>query len=225
MDPFDRFKAAVARPDPLVPLDEVALCLAAQAEPTLDVDAYLRRLEVLAAACPEPTFDGLVQHLFASGRFAGNATDYGDPRNSFLSDLLDRGVGLPITLSVLAIEVGARAGVPVLGIGMPGHFLVRSGTDPDAFADPFHGGRRLDPAGCEDVFRAVAGPSAPWDAGYLAPVARLAIVARMLRNLQGAYAQRNDLGSLRWVLGLRSALPGATHAEHDEARRLLAPLN
>lgn len=225
MDPYERFVAAVARPDPLVALDEVALCIAAHATPALDIDAYLARLDAMAGECHDATFDGVMDHLFGPGRLAGNSADYADPRNSFLSDVLDRRLGLPVSLSVLAIEVGGRVGVPVVGIGMPGHFLVRSGTDPSVFADPFHHGRRLDAAGCKAVFHAVAGPTAAWDPTYLAPTARLATVGRMLDNLRGVYARRDDLAALRWVLRLQTALPGATAASRREALRLMAPLN
>ena len=222
---YERFLAAVQRPGEALPLDVAALCIAAHADPTVDVDGYLVRLDDLAGEVRVPTLDGLVQHLFRGGRFSGNAVDYYDPRNSLLSEVLDRRLGIPITLSVVAMEVGRRIGVPISGVGMPGHFLVRDKVDTSVFIDPFHGGRELDAAGCRALHRAMAGPNAPWDPSYLDPVERVAIVGRMLANLRMIYQRLDDVASLRWVLRLRCALPGATAADRRDLARAMAPLN
>jgi regulator of sirC expression with transglutaminase-like and TPR domain len=224
-DTFERFVEVVRRPPEAVPLDEAGLCIAAHADPDLDVDAYLVRLDELAAEVRTPTLDGLVRHLFASGRFSGNSDDYYDPRNSFLNEVLDRRVGIPISLAVLAMEVGRRIGVPVWGVGLPGHFVVRDKVDPSVFIDPFHGGRQLNAAGCRALHRATVGAGAPWDEAYLEPVGRPAIVARMLANLRAIYERRDDIESLRWVMRLRCALPDATTADRRDYARLMAPLN
>jgi regulator of sirC expression with transglutaminase-like and TPR domain len=224
-DTFERFVAVVQRPPDAVPLDEAGLCIAAHADPDVDVDAYLARLDDLAAEVRTPTLDGLVRHLYSSGRFSGNSDDYYDPRNSFLNEVLDRRVGIPITLAVLGMEVGRRIGVPVWGVGLPGHFVVRDKVDPRVFIDPFHGGRQLDAAGCRALHRATVGAGAPWDDAYLDPVGRPAIVARILANLRGIYERRADVDALRWVMRLRCALPDATDADRREYARLMAPLN
>jgi regulator of sirC expression with transglutaminase-like and TPR domain len=222
---FERFVAVVQAPPEALPLDEAALCIAAHAQPDLDVDAYLTRLDDLAGEIRTPTLDGLVRHLYASGRFTGNSDDYYDPRNSFLNEVLDRQVGIPITLAVVGMEVGRRIGVPLWGVGMPGHFLVRDKVDTTVFIDPFNGGRELDEAGCRAVHRAMAGPAAPWDPSYLDPIAREAIVARVLGNLRAVYQSRSDLASLRWVLRLRCALPGASDEDRRDLARAMAQLN
>jgi regulator of sirC expression with transglutaminase-like and TPR domain len=224
-DAFERFIAVVQRPPDAVPLDEAGLCIAAHADPDVDVDAYLARLDDLAAEVRTPTLDGLVRHLYSSGRFSGNSDDYYDPRNSFLNEVLDRRVGIPITLAVLGMEVGRRIGVPVWGVGLPGHFVVRDKVDPRVFIDPFHGGRQLDAAGCRALHRATVGAGAPWDDAYLDPVGRPAIVARILANLRGIYERRADVDALRWVMRLRCALPDATDADRRDYARLMAPLN
>ncbi len=224
MEATDRFAALVALPDAAIPLDRTALLIAAHADPSLDVDDYLGRLDDLAASCPAPTLDRLVVHLFGSGRFAGNRDDYYDPRNSFLSDVLDRRLGIPISLSVLAMEVGRRIGVPMSGVGMPGHFLLRDKVDPTVFVDAFHGGQLLDPDGCQRLYRTVAGPGASWDVDWLEPVPRLSILARLLANLKGIFQERRDAVSLRWVLALRALLPGL-EGERAELARLMAPYN
>jgi regulator of sirC expression with transglutaminase-like and TPR domain len=214
---YERFVAAVARAPEAVPLDEAALCIAAHADPTVDVDAYLARIDDLAGEVRTPTLDGLVRHLYSSGRYHGNTEDYYDPRNSLLHEVLDRRIGIPITLSVLGMEVGRRIGVPLSGVGMPGHFLMRDKVDPSVFIDPFHAGRELDAAACRALHRAMAGPSAPWDPGYLEPIDRPAIVARILANLRVIYQRSNQIDSLRWAVKLRCAMPGASAADrHPE---------
>jgi regulator of sirC expression with transglutaminase-like and TPR domain len=224
-DAFERFVAVVERPPEALPLDEAGLCIAAHADPSLDIDGYLGRLDDLAAEIRTPTLDGLVRHLYAGGRFSGNNADYYDPRNSFLNEVLDRRVGIPITLAVLGMEVGRRIGVPVWGVGLPGHFIVRDKVDPRVFIDPFHGGRQLTAAGCRALHRATVGAGAPWDEAYLEPVGRPAIVARMLANLRIIYERRTDLDSLRWVMRLVCTLPDATDADRRAYARLMAPLN
>jgi regulator of sirC expression with transglutaminase-like and TPR domain len=225
MEPLARFAAAVGRVDAAVPLDEAALCIAAHAQPGLDVDAQLARLDRLADSCRVATLDGLVDHLFGPGRFAGNTVDYDDPRNSFLDAVLDRRLGLPITLCVLAMEVGRRIGVPIDGVGMPGHFLLRDKVDRSVFVDPFHGGKFLDVDGCRRLFHAAVGADAPWNEGYLQPSSRVAIVDRMLLNLKQSYERRRDEAAQRWVMKLRCRLPNATPADRAELARLMAPLN
>ncbi len=222
---YERFVAALDRPAEAVPLDEAALCIAAHAGPDVDIDSYLARLDDLAGEVRTPTLDGLVRHLYASGRFTGNTDDYYDPRNSFLNDVIDRHLGIPITLAVLGLEVGRRIGVPLSGVGMPGHFLMRDKVDPSVFIDPFNAGRELDAGACRALHRAMAGPAAPWDPGFLEPVERPAIIGRILANLRVIYQNRQDVDALRWVLRLRCALPDATPADRQELARLMAPLN
>jgi regulator of sirC expression with transglutaminase-like and TPR domain len=234
----DRFAALVARPEDEIPLDEAALLIAAHARPDLDVAAELGRLDELAAGCKEPTLDGLTHHLFTELGFRGNTEEYSDPDNSYLDRVLQRRVGIPITLSVLTMEVGRRLGVPLDGVGMPGHFLVRHRADPGTFLDPFGGGRRLDAAGCRALFAALGGtdPGArgrppdsggvsrlQWEDAYLAPVGPRAILTRMLLNLQGLFLP-SDLRSAAWVLELRLTMPGLTVADRLGLARALGSM-
>ena len=216
-----RFADLVARPDDEIPLDEAALLIAAQARPELDVGAELGRLDELAGGCPEGTLDGLTRYLFTDLGFRGNTEDYRDPDNSYLDQVLRRRLGIPITLSVLTMEVGRRLGVALDGVGMPGHFLVRHRADPAIFLDPFGGGRRLDTAGCREIFTALGGTG--WDDAYLAPVGARAILTRMLLNLQGLFLPAN-LKSAAWVLQLRLSIPGLAVAERLGLARALGSL-
>ncbi|HEX9260495.1 MAG TPA: transglutaminase-like domain-containing protein [Acidimicrobiales bacterium] len=210
MKPAQRFAQVLALPDAAVPLDEAALLVAACAKPGLDVAHGLARLDDLAAGVRVPTLDGLVDHLFRRLGFTGDSDNYYDPRNSFLDDVIERRLGLPIALSVLTMEVGRRIGVPLWGVGMPGHFLLRDKVDPRVFIDPFHGGQQLDERGCRRLYLAMRGPGAAWDSSFLNPVERRSIVARMLANLKSFYEQAGDEDALAWVLRLRLAIPGST---------------
>jgi regulator of sirC expression with transglutaminase-like and TPR domain len=219
VNPADRFEALVRGPEPAIPLDELTLLVAAHAEPGLDISRWLGALDDIAARCADATFPGVVRHLSEEG-FAGNRDDYYDARNSYLHHVIERRTGIPITLSVVTIEVGRRLGVPVIGIGMPGHFLVRDGADPDAFADPF-AGRLLDRTGCERIFLETDTGAVFHDA-YLAPVGTRAIVGRLLANLKGIHLARRDRQALAWVLGLRVAVPGVPMEERRELASALA---
>ncbi len=125
MTATDAFIALVQGPENALHLDHAALLLAAHAEPGLDVGAQLDRIDDLAARCPAPTLDGVRGLLFEDMGFSGDTEYYSDPRNSLLDQVLDRRLGIPISLSVLMMEVGRRVGVPLEGVAMPGHFLVR----------------------------------------------------------------------------------------------------
>jgi len=216
-----RFAELVARPDDELPLDEAALLIAAQARPGLDVPAELGRLDELAAGCKEPTLDGLTAHLFDELGFRGNAEHYQDPDNSYLDQVMTRRLGIPISLSVLTMEVGRRLGVGIDGVGMPGHFLVRHRADPGVFLDPFGGGRRLDAAGCRAIFATLGGEG--WADGYLAPTGARAILGRMLLNLQGLFLPA-DLKQASWVLQLRLTVPGLAVADRLGLARALGSL-
>jgi regulator of sirC expression with transglutaminase-like and TPR domain len=222
VEPTARFTALLHGPEASLPLDEAALLIAAHAHQGLDVDAQLRRIDALADGVREPTLTGVRRHLFGDLGFAGDEVDYYDPRNSYLDTVLDRRVGIPITLSVVLMEVGRRLGVPLAGVSMPGHFLVRDKVDPDVFVDPFARGRELDRRGAELRFHSIQGPGAVFDPAFLEPVGRRAIIARMLANLETAATMRSDRFTLSWVLGLRAALPDAAEADRRKFASVLA---
>jgi regulator of sirC expression with transglutaminase-like and TPR domain len=123
-------------------------------------------------------------------------------------------------LSILTIEIGRRVGVPVVGVGMPGHFVVRDGRDDDAFADPFNG-VLLDRAGCERLLSVVQ-PDIAFDVDFLAPVGPRAIVTRLLANLKGIHLAQRDRVALISVLRLSLAIPGVPAQERRELASALA---
>lgn len=214
-DPTSRFATLVRGPEPEVALDEAALLIAAHAYPELHVAEQRARLDELAASCPEPTLEGLRHYLFTGLGFTGNTRRYADPRNSFLNDVMDRRVGIPVTLSLLTMEVGRRVGLDLRGVGMPGHFLVRH-EDDGSVLDPFSAGRLLDTAQCEELLRDVHGPGVAFHPSLLAPVGPRAILARILANLRHLYGAMGNPRSLGWVLRLRAAIPAQTAHELAE---------
>lgn len=217
-----RFADLVQGPEDTLPLDLAALLIAAHAQRGLDLEVALAELDELAARCPGASFEAWRRHLFVDLGYSGNVEQYYDPANSFLNVVVRRRVGLPITLSVLAMEVGRRLGLHLEGVGMPGHFLV---GDADAviptWVDPFAGGLVLDRAGCEERFHAVNGPGAAFRDDYLAPVGPRAILGRILANLKSIYATRGDIEALSWVFALRLAIPGTPASERRELAQVL----
>jgi regulator of sirC expression with transglutaminase-like and TPR domain len=216
------FRQLVADPTAEPPLDEGALLIAAVGSGA-DVDAGLARLDELAAEArlAAPGAVGLAQHLFVDRGFAGNTHDYGDPRNSFLPDVIDRRLGIPITLSVLLVEVGRRLGIGLHGVGMPGHFIVGIDGEPDGFLDPFHAGAAIDGDGARALFARVQGSDDGFRPAFLAPTPTRQILLRMLANLQQTYVARRQPGA-RWVAHLRLAFPELPAEERGQAAEVLA---
>jgi regulator of sirC expression with transglutaminase-like and TPR domain len=169
-----------------------------------------------------PTLDALRRHLFVELGFTGNTVDYYDPRNSYLDQVVERRLGIPITLSVLMLEIGRRIGVPLAGVSMPGHFLVRDKVDPDVFVDTFSRGVVLDRRACEGKFRTLQGAEAPFDPAFLEPVPKRTMVARMLANLDAIATARSDRRMLEWVVRLRASMPGASVEQHRRLASVLA---
>jgi regulator of sirC expression with transglutaminase-like and TPR domain len=221
MDPRERFVAAVNLPAAEVPLDLAAFCIAAHAHAGLDVDACCARLDELAARCPAPDFDTLRMHLFEREGFAGNVDHYEDPENSFLDSVIERRLGIPITLSVLMIAVGRRIGVDVQGVGMPGHFLVLDGLRGDVWCDPFHGGALLDAAGCRRRFDFVYGGAMTFQPGFLAPTPPQSIVARLLANLERGKLAADPV-QRAWMCALHLDIPGIAFDERVQLADQLA---
>lgn len=223
-----RFAAAMASPDERIDLAHAALLIAVNVHPNLDVDACLRRLDALAdalrARLPDnlPAIDrigALNRFLFHEQGFRANVDDYYDPRNSCLNDVLDRKVGIPITLSLIYMEVGRRIGLSLQGVGFPGHFLVRCALSEGLLVlDPFDGGRSL---GIDELRRRLEEllhrDVAPGDvAAYLAGASPREMLARMLRNLKAIYTERQDyLRALPFAHWITLAVPDNVDAVRD----------
>ncbi len=200
--PRERLRALAARTGTELPLAEGALLIAAEEYPSLGIPRYIAALDHLAdKARPRVPSGGaaseavaaLCEFLFREAGFRGNTDDYGDPKNSFLNEVLDRRLGIPVTLAVVHLEVGWRLRLPLYGVGMPAHFLVgcETGSSP-LFVDAFTGTVLTD-AGCERLFSRITGGSQRFRSDYLAPTPARDVLVRMLRNLKGVYLQQEDL--------------------------------
>lgn len=198
-------------------LDHAALLIATAIDPEVDVTTQLGRLDqladVLGARSPGELAIGLFGGVnFDQDRhFGGNHQQYYDPDNSLLHRVLDRRVGIPISLSVLMIEVGRRQGISLHGVGMPGHFLVGSS---EGYIDPFNGGMLMDEQGCEALFRRLVGPSAILPPHALDATAPAMILRRVLANLAAIAANQQHRSMLRAVWSLTATYPDADHRTH-----------
>lgn len=222
-------------PDETLPLDLAAALLAAEEQPGTDPEQTLARLGELARGLHVPegasVFEGvarLTHFLFQQEGFRGDSETYDDPDNSCLDRVLERRRGLPILLSLLALEVGRSAGVDLVGIGFPGHFLVAPRQSPEPFfIDPFNGGRILRP---EHLAAWLRQQHPQLEVGkvelahFTRPVGPRAILVRMNQNLKASYVRRREAaGVLRAVQRLRLLQPERVEHLRDEGL-LLAEL-
>jgi regulator of sirC expression with transglutaminase-like and TPR domain len=199
-DARSRFAALVAPGVERIPLAEAALWIAKADYPDLDVESYLDRFDELAEAARdrvagtalEQTVARFNEFVFGELRFAGNNDSYADPRNSYLNEVLDRRVGIPISLSLVYTEIGRRLGLPVVGVGFPGHFLVKWIAEDEVLVDPFHC-KVITREDCAERLRSNYGPALRFDESMLAPAEPRQILARSLRNLKHNHLAAGDL--------------------------------
>lgn len=206
-------------------LDQACLAISSTIQAPLDEIEWLAALDGLAADCPEPTPDGVARHLFGDLGFRGNSGAYYDWRNSCLDRVIETRIGIPISLSVLMIEVAKRVGVPLIGVGMPAHFLVRAADDPDRYFDAFGGGVELDRDGARQLFEQLTRGQVVWQDSYLAPTLAQQIVIRMLNNLRAIFQSRSDELRYGLVMQLRAQIPQLAHDEADDITAASAVFN
>lgn len=215
--------------DDELPLLDTALLIARDEYPDLDAAGYTAQVETYAAAL-RPQLDrdldlparltAINKYLFEEVGFAGNNVQYDDPRNSYLNEVVDRKLGIPISLAVIQIEVTRRLGMPLDGISFPGHFLVRLPVDDGILVlDPYNKGRPVSAEELRERASPHLGGQAPDDQQLLqilAPATHRMILMRMLRNLKGLYLEQRD-----WERVARSAdrllklSPGTAEAHRD----------
>jgi regulator of sirC expression with transglutaminase-like and TPR domain len=197
-----RERLAQVLADPRPDLAEANLLMAVEAYPALDLPAQLARVDRLAetARGRGGTVDAVAAALRDAG-LRGDREDYDDPRNSFLNDVLDRSLGLPIALSALTVAVAERVGAAVAPVGMPGHFIVADlAAEPARYLDPFDAWAELSVADCQRRVAETAG--VPFDPAFLAPIGAAQTLLRMLANLRGSYLRRRRLGDALWTVEL-----------------------
>jgi regulator of sirC expression with transglutaminase-like and TPR domain len=223
-----RFARVVARPEPEIDLALGAVVIAGHGRPGLDEDALLGRLDAHAElvrlrldAGDAPAVEAARLHdvLYRELGYRGpTAAEFSDPANSLLDHVLDRRIGLPISLAVIEIETARRFGLPLTGIGLPGHFIV--GGPDGALFDPVDRGRSLTPDDCQALIRRSIGEGVLLNAGMLRPTGARQILARILRNLRAAHLARRDWRAAVDAIDLLLVLE-PTDPEHGRDRGLL----
>jgi regulator of sirC expression with transglutaminase-like and TPR domain len=224
-DDSPEFRRLLAR-DEDADLTRVALELARDAYPALDPRVSVTRIDRLADRVRDRCPDGAgLKHLlgqinwvlFVEERFRGNTEEYYDPRNSYLNDVLERRLGIPISLSVLYLAVAERIGLQMSGVNLPGHFVLRAGDGLQAlFLDPFHGGAILDREGCAARVEQVTGQRVELSDEVMAPCRKAVIVRRMLHNLKAVYLKNVEYTLALPVMRRLVALTGGDPVERRD---------
>jgi regulator of sirC expression with transglutaminase-like and TPR domain len=196
------FSELAALDEDAFPLDRASLALALDEYPEIDIQEYRRKLDTLAARAqvcigidrdPIAIIEGMNQVLFVQEGLRGNSEDYYDPRNSYLNEVLDRRLGIPITLSVIYMEVARRIGFDIKGVGFPGHFLVKHvAGDKEIIIDPFNLGRILTMNDCQELLDKTYNGRVQMNSSLLQPMDKRSIITRMLYNLKGIYTQKEQ---------------------------------
>lgn len=197
-----QFYQEVKQSDDRIDLAKAALYLAAEEYPGLELEEYLNALDIMADEVRErlPTeryplriIQCLNQYLYQDLGFRGNTQDYYDPRNSFLNDVIDRRMGIPITLAIVYLEIAKRIDFPMVGIGMPGHFLIRpTFEEAGIFVDAFNQGEILFPEDCQEKLKQIYNRPVELVPQLITPVSTRRILARMLTNLKMIYLTRHE---------------------------------
>lgn len=226
-----RFAQEVAVPDPEVNLARAALLVAKEEYPQIPVDRYLARLDQLAEEvkdrldderAPLVVLGQLLKTLYEEHGFQGNRDAYYDPRNSFLNDVLDRGLGVPLSLAIVVLEVGWRLDLPLEGVNFPGHFLVRyNGDAVDLLVDPFDGGRIRFEDEAQALLDQVYGGMVRVQDSFLRRACKKEMLTRLLTNLKTVYTNvEDDLRALAVVERLLLLRPRAVHEIRDRGKIL-----
>jgi regulator of sirC expression with transglutaminase-like and TPR domain len=215
-DSVTLFVDLVSRADEDIHLPAAALAIARIAYPGLDMDSCLAeiaelrddaRVQVQRFPQTDPV-DAVLDVVFEDWGFDGDRENYYDPRNSFLNDVIERRKGIPITLSLLVLEAAQGAGVPMAGVGFPGHFIV-SHPPSRRYFDVFRKGLVLDRNGLLELLRRQGLGADAWRDEFLEPVSRAQMLARMLNNLRRHYTATGNEKALSQVVAMSHGLEAA----------------
>jgi regulator of sirC expression with transglutaminase-like and TPR domain len=225
-DFFEDFRCAVDCTEERVDLARAALAIARGDYPDLDIGSYLSRIDQIAISVndrlgsetdPCRSIASLNYVLFREQGFRRNRDDYFDPKNSFLNEVLERKKGIPISLSVLYVEIAQRIGLRLRGVNLPGHFLVKYiDDDQEIMIDPFNGGEIQSLASLEQLLRHLYGKKVALRPDLLVSATKKQILRRMLNNLKIIYLRANDLlKGLSIIERLLILEPGSADALRD----------
>ncbi len=216
-----------------LPLDILCLLVCTAYDPTVNVDECLARLDAfanqaLATASGTDSYaiiGSVIRTLFVDQRFHGNERAYDEAANSLLASVIERRTGIPITLSIVLMEVSRRVGLPLSGVGLPGHFVVRF-PDPTSklYIDPFHDGAILDVSQCVALVERIYRGRVTWRDEFLAPLDHRAIIRRVLLNLKNALSQAKDYPAALTAIEMRMTLDPSDATELRDRGILFARL-
>jgi regulator of sirC expression with transglutaminase-like and TPR domain len=228
----DKFAEIMSRKDEEINLAEAALLIATEEYPRLDVSLYLEKLDMIgdiareranAATDAYGLISALNDTLFDEIGFKGNRQSYYDPRNSFLNEVIDRRVGIPITLTIIYMEIARRIGLRIEGVGLPGHFIAKHPAEiGDIFIDPFNGGRLIGELGCAEILSEMSHGKLKLKPEHLLSVTNKQILARMLGNLLGIYSSSDYPRAMAIVEFLLIIFPDAGNYIRDRGLLLAA---
>ena len=222
----------MSREDGEINLAEAALLIAAEEYPRLDITVYLEKLDIIGDIARErasraidvsDTISALNATLFEQLGFRGNRESYYDPRNSFLNEVIDRRMGIPITLTVVYMEVARRIGLRIEGVGLPGHFIAKHASEGgDIFIDPFNGGRLIGERGCAEILSEMSNGKLKLKPDHLAAVTNKQILTRILGNLLGIYSSSDYRRALAVIERLLIIHPDSPNHVRDRGLLLAA---
>ncbi|MCA1993127.1 MAG: transglutaminase-like domain-containing protein, partial [Coleofasciculus sp. S288] len=197
------FYQEISQPDAQIDLAKAALYIAQEEYPDLEIDAYLNALDVMAAEVEERlpvaryplrVIQSLNQYFYNDLGYKGNTSNYYDPRNSFLNDVIDQRTGIPLSLSLVYLEVARRLDFPMVGVNMPGHFLIRPEFEEvGIFVDAFNLGEILFEQDCQERLAQIYGRPMQLQPSFTETVSSKQLLGRLLTNLKKIYLQRRDL--------------------------------
>jgi regulator of sirC expression with transglutaminase-like and TPR domain len=219
-----RFQVELSRADEDINLALAAMLVAGEEYPQLPIDGYMARLDLLSEetldrlngeTAPLLVLQELLNTLYLRHDYRGNRKAYYDPRNSFLNDVLDRGLGIPLTLGIILLEVGWRLGLPLEGVNFPGHFLVRyRGDAMDLLLDPYDGGALRFQDQAQELLDRIYGGMIRVHDSFLKTAPRREMIIRLLTNLKGLYLKAGDhdraLAAVERILLLSPIAPHET---------------
>ena len=236
------FTEQVQKPEEDIQLDRTALYIAGEEYPSLDVSRLTSHLDAFATqvalhvndkSTPVDVAREIAVHLFTNVGFHGNAGDYYNPENSYLNRVLETRTGIPITLSLVFLEVGRRLGFNWSGIGLPGHFIVGLGSAGE-FLDPFNRGVHMSAEDCRTLVQKMSNGRLQWNDRFLEPLTKLDVIFRMLNNLKAIYMESPALpkaiGVIQRMAIISPGLPSLyqelawCHAQQHEFRLAIAAL-
>jgi regulator of sirC expression with transglutaminase-like and TPR domain len=220
------FYAEIDQPDSEINLAKAALLIAQEEYPDLEIGAYLHAIDMMAVEARGLTIDEeyplriiqcLNEYFYDELGFVGNTKNYYDPGNSFLNQVIDRKTGIPITLSLIYLEVSQRLDFPMIGINLPGHFLIRPEfEDTGIFIDPFNRGEILFEQDCEERLAKLYGRIMPMPAEFLQPITKRQFLVRLLTNLKFIYLNQRELKkALKSVEYILLLFPDAVSERRD----------